>query len=177
MVPSVQGDLVSRAALASEPCQHCAIAALPMALTALQRLCTSHFLGNPVSVVPWTSQPPIPLPAAQLVQTSPPAGWWTQPSLLCTARGVHGLFCSYSFAVKLKQAVKEKKIFVALYTQTSEVTCIYRRTNQNLRQDPKWKMFGLHHIPAEPQPLPRWLPAPQQVSEQRQQKLEAGRGG
>lgn len=70
--------------------------------------CTSHILDYPVPIVPWTSQLPIPLPGAQLVLTSTPAKWWTQPSPLCIARAVHGCFCSYSFGVKLKQAIKEK---------------------------------------------------------------------
>lgn len=51
---------------------------------------------------------PIPLQAAQLVQTGSPAEPRAQPSPLCTARALRALFCSYSFGIKLTQAVKEK---------------------------------------------------------------------
>lgn len=95
-----------REALASDPCQHCAVTAIPMALTALQCLCTSHFLDNPVSIVPWTSQLSLCWQHSLCRQAPLLNDGCSHP--LCSARAVHGLFCFYSSGVKLKQPIKQK---------------------------------------------------------------------
>lgn len=41
-----------------------------------------------------------------------------------------------------KQSIKENKSFVVPYTQIGKVTCIYCRTNQGRRQDPKCECLG-----------------------------------
>lgn len=150
MVPSVQGEHESRAALATEPCQHCAV--VLMALSALQHLSPAIFWIILYLLFP--ERPTYPSLCQQhgLCRQAPLLSYGHTASPALHSKSSSWLVLLF-FGVKLKQAIKEKLCCPIYTNQWSDLASIAELTKL-WDKIQRWKMFGLHHHPAEPSPLP-----------------------
>lgn len=138
---------------------------------------TSHSLDNPVSVVPWTSQ--LPIPASSMACADRHPCWvmdTASPALHSKSSSWLVLFLLFwSWA---KAGCKGKALLPYIHNSMKWLgTCHLLQDWPKSEARSKVKNVWAASSPCWTLTTPRCLPAPQQLSEPRQQRLEAEGGG